>query len=611
MLHQPMELAHPTLSWKQETPVAEAFEDGYYMTGEGLAESRHVFIEGNRLPERLQNVEPPLLSRPFIIAETGFGTGLNLLALWDFWRSLPEPRQTLHIISVEQHPVAPGDMQRAHAAWPELAELSQQLIALLPPPISGAHRRWLEDGQITIDLLYGDAVEMLNHYQLVGTDSIVDVWFLDGFAPDRNPQMWCPELYQAMARLSTSGTSFATFTAAGAVRRGLAEVGFEVRKEKGYGRKRDMSVGLFQPANDTLPSAPSLHTPHTNHTLIIGAGIAGTSMAWHLAQLGREVTIVDAADSIASGASGNPASAFTPFYPVTWNQRGRLLASAFHTSHELITLLRRKGHAIGGRFNGVLMLDEADGTQRSQRLRKWQQSLTLPETIRQTLSAEAASERVGITLPHGGWFYPHGGWVHMPSLCRALLADAGANIHFHPSTSVTHIEHRSGQWVAHLASREPLTAPHVVIATAHAASTLLPELSLEAVHGQLLQFDAPPGYESLQCVIHAGHMLIPSGDRKLSWGASFRHHLSEPDILEEETAKLLNDLQTHFPDIDVQTLQPTLTAWAGLRCTHHSRLPLIGRAPNQPDGLWLHLAHGARGLLGGPLPFDSAIYQAL
>lgn len=209
------------LDWQDGvTPVARRFGDPYFSLSDGLAETRHVFLSGNGLPAR---------ARPgFAIAELGFGTGLNLLATC---AALAETQGAIHYTSFERYPMAAPDMARALAAFPELdaAPLVQ---------VWAAGARSFALGQVQVQVIIGDVGTTLPDWP-----GRADAWFLDGFAPARNPDMWSPAIMAEVARHTAPGGTFATYTAAGAVRRALAEAGFTVTRLPGHGRKRHMSVG--------------------------------------------------------------------------------------------------------------------------------------------------------------------------------------------------------------------------------------------------------------------------------------------------------------------------------------------------------------------------------
>lgn len=243
----PIEYAE--LRWNdQGTPVSREFDDVYFSNQNGLKETGYVFLDGNQLPERFATHPRDL----FIVAETGFGTGLNFLTLWQafdtFSASQPDARlQRLHFISCEKFPLTVSDLEAAHASWPQLADIAHQLRAQWPLALPGCHRLLLDGGRITLDLWFGDINQLIHTFDDT-LNQQVDAWFLDGFAPAKNPDMWTPALFECMARLARPGATLATFTAAGFVRRGLIAAGFEVSKRKGFGEKREMLTGRLPAA---------------------------------------------------------------------------------------------------------------------------------------------------------------------------------------------------------------------------------------------------------------------------------------------------------------------------------------------------------------------------
>lgn len=231
-----------TIEWdKKGTPVSRDFGDIYFSQENGLEETRYVFLNGNNLPERLNNHK----ETTFTIAETGFGTGLNFLTLWQSWHNYRQKHQfpeILHFISFEKYPLQLDDVIKSHNIWPELHTYASQLQAVWPAAIVGKHQCIFHEAHIKLDLWLGDVNTMLPQME-----NTVDAWFLDGFAPAKNPSMWQSCLFSNMALLSKPGTTFATFTAAGQVRRELTAAGFMVTKQKGFGRKREMLTGILPP----------------------------------------------------------------------------------------------------------------------------------------------------------------------------------------------------------------------------------------------------------------------------------------------------------------------------------------------------------------------------
>ncbi len=215
------------LRWDGGVPVSTRFADAYHSRADGLAEKRHVFLDGNDLPTSWPGAER------FRIAELGFGSGLSILAAWQLWRRIAAPGAVLEAISFERWPLGRDDMARALGRWPELAEPAAALLA-----------RWtgradrLDLPGLQLDLVIGDTRATVPRWQ-----GAADAWFLDGFVPARNPEMWEPALLRAVFERTAPGGTVATYSAAGDVRRGLEAAGFRVERRRGFGAKREMLRG--------------------------------------------------------------------------------------------------------------------------------------------------------------------------------------------------------------------------------------------------------------------------------------------------------------------------------------------------------------------------------
>jgi tRNA U34 5-methylaminomethyl-2-thiouridine-forming methyltransferase MnmC len=212
------------LDWKDGViPVSRRFDDPYFSLNDGLAETQHVFLAGNDLPARLQG--------GFHVAELGFGTGLNLLAL-----CLLNPETPMRFTSFEAFPLTAEEIARALEHFPEARAIAEPFLSQW-----AAGKRSLMLGAISAEIIVGDARETLANWP-----GKADAWFLDGFSPAKNPELWSPDLMAEVARHTAPGGTFATYTAAGHVRRALAEAGFAVERRAGHGRKRHMTAGVLQ-----------------------------------------------------------------------------------------------------------------------------------------------------------------------------------------------------------------------------------------------------------------------------------------------------------------------------------------------------------------------------
>ena len=235
------------LEWQQidgiDVPVSKQFGDVYFSKDNGLLETRHVFLNGNDLPERLSNLQP---FEYFSVGETGFGTGLNILALWQLWQQVrPNNHSHLHAISVEKFPLSKTDLIRALNVWPDLKPIADQLIAQYPHPIAGCHRLNFPEERFSLDLWLGDAQDV---FPSMAKTSSVNAWFLDGFAPACNPDIWEEQVLNHIVRLSGIGTTFSSFSVAGVLKRGLTQHGISISRPRGYKHKREMLKAIWLPA---------------------------------------------------------------------------------------------------------------------------------------------------------------------------------------------------------------------------------------------------------------------------------------------------------------------------------------------------------------------------
>ncbi len=230
------------INWINNKPYSIEFNDIYFSTDDGLQETEHVFIAQNRLKERFA----ALKNETFTIIEAGFGTGLNFYCVAAHWLALAPTEATLHYISIEKFPLAPSDMQKVAQeflkSWPQFAPISSEFLSQYAHLTPNLNHINMAESSIQIALWAGDILSELSQIS-----QKADAWFLDGFAPAKNAEMWSKEVFEHIARLSKSETTFATFTSAGAVRRGLQSVGFDVQKCAGFGKKREMLSGIFKP----------------------------------------------------------------------------------------------------------------------------------------------------------------------------------------------------------------------------------------------------------------------------------------------------------------------------------------------------------------------------
>lgn len=623
------------------TPVSTAFDDVYFSRGQGLAESRHVFLGGNDLEARWLALQDSPGAR-FVIFETGFGTGLNLLAAWQLWRRSAPPAARLFFVSAEKFPLARDDLQRALRPFTELAALCEELVDCYPPPVGGLHAITLDGGRVNLLLGIGEVSDVLDAVadcdhpaQRRSPATTADAWFLDGFAPSRNPDMWSDAVLDRIAAHSDADTTFATFTAAGGVRRGLAARGFDVIKTAGFGRKRDMLRGRC-----VAPAAPPIQpydckapwhllrraAPTQRKAVVVGAGLAGCHTALALHRRGWRVTLLEQAAEPATGASGNPAGLLYARLspepnPVSDFSLASYLFAVRHYRRLAANGLLRAGRDIN--LGGFVQLGCSDSVQALHR-RIGERFAAFGELVR-LLDPDAVALQTGVAVGVPGLWFEHGGRIDPTAVCRAIIALDGIELACDTEVSTLH---RDGEeWLLAAADGRQWHAPVVVACTAFESAWFagLVELPLATIRGQVSRLTAPAGAAPDVPICHHGYAVpLPGGDVLI--GATFDRERTDTtvDPADDDTNRrqLADCVPTLARRLDAA---PVVEARAGLRCTTPDYLPLAGPLPDIAamtqafaplarnarcevaaagrwlDGLFVNTGHGARGLTSAPL----------
>ncbi|SFN30438.1 tRNA 5-methylaminomethyl-2-thiouridine biosynthesis bifunctional protein [Izhakiella capsodis] len=618
-----------SLSWNEQgTPVSRAFDDVYFSNQNGLEETRHVFLGGNQLPVRFSSHPHPL----FTVAETGFGTGLNFLALCqsftDFTRHNPQARlKRLHFISCEKFPLTAADMAQAHQAWPELALWSKALIGQWPQALPGCHRLLLDDGRITLDLWYGDINQLIDTFD----DSLqhqIDAWFLDGFAPAKNPDMWTPALFDCMARMGREGATLATFTAAGFVRRGLQQAGFVIEKRKGFGRKREMLCGTLSQLRAPQQRTPWYRRPagHDGDIAIIGGGIASALLALALLRRGRRVILYSDASAPAEGASGNRQGALYPLL----NPQDAALKRFFPTA---FTFARRCFDTLDFSFEhqwcGVTQLG---WDEKSQRKIDKMLEMTMPAALAHPISAGQVNSLATLTIGCGGIHYPAGGWLCPAEMTRGLIHSAqkkGLSVLW--QHRLIHLENEHESWLLHFSDGRKAQHANLVLANGAGLNQLAQSemLPVYPVAGQVSHVPTNKQLKSLTHVLCYDGYLTPVSPKHQQHciGASYHRGSMQTEYSADDQTNNIARLQKCLPQAAwTQTIDASAgEARCGVRCATRDHLPMLGALPDYARTLQLYAnlaqmeiprqaapapwhtgafvlgALGSRGLCSGPL----------
>lgn len=588
------------LDWLDGQPVSKNYGDVYFSRDSGLAETQHVFLEHNRLPERWA----ALTDLSFTIAETGFGTGLNFLCAWQLWELHAPASARLNFISTEKYPLSREDMTQALDLWPQLADLSTQLLAQYQWLAPGWHTLQFAQGRVTLTLLIGDARDSLPLLR-----AKVDAWFLDGFAPAKNPEMWQPALFGTMAKFSHGGTTFATFTSAGEVRRGLQAAGFKVAKVPGYGRKRDMLCGQY------AATRLQAFSPTPRQAIVIGGGISGTASANALAKRGWQVTLIERHAKLAQEASGNPVAVLYPRLAGTDIALSRLALQGYlHTLRLLQDLnLGSDDYSTCG------LLQLAFDTQELIRC-KAVAARDFPADLIRYMTAAEASEVAGIALTHDSLFFPAAGWVKPQPMCQALARHE--NITVMPSAHTLQLKQNAGLWQAWSGSKLLAEAPIVVVAGANNSADFeqLRHLPLEPVRGQVTSVQASADSRGLKTIVCTDGYITPAVLDMHCLGATFSASDTSTEVRESDHLANIAKLKKISPELHESLSKSPRTGRAALRCVTPDYLPMAGPLldsaqllANPPrhtanpadlpwlDGLYVNTGHGSKGLINAPL----------
>lgn len=591
-----IEPAHISLT-DDGIPRSDRYEDVYHTSSGALGQARHVFLGGNDLPARWQ------MREHFTIVETGFGLGNNFLATWQAWREDESACERLHFLSVEKHPLLKEDLGPllARGNFPE--DMTRALLAQWPEPLPGAHRLEFDGGHVVLTVFFGEVEPELRRMA-----ARADALFLDGFSPAKNPEMWSIQVFRALAALSDTETSLATWSVSAMVRNGLTEAGFEVSREEGFSGKREMLRGRYRGAR------PRQSPVSERKALIVGAGLAGAAIAERLAARDFEVEILEAREDFAQGASGNLAGAFRPLPSKDDNPISRITRAGYLYGLRHLSMLERQEHPVLWEACGVLHLARSADQETKQR--KVLEAHQWPESYVTWINSDEATRKAGHTAAYGGWWFPRGGWIQPRSLVAANLAKAGNRASFRASSNVARIERVEGRWRALASDGHCIAeAPHLILANAHDAKRLLAAdwLPLRAARGQVSHLPMAQ-LAPLGIVVCGQGYITPGIGGHAALGASFVVDDFDLALREDEHAENLEKLGRMLPGLKDAPGSTDMDGRVSLRPVSIDRLPMVGQVPAvttgsgynldtlpRREGLWLITGFGARGLVWSSL----------
>ncbi len=655
------------VNWDEEgQPLSTEFDDIYFSKKNGLEESRYVFLQHNHLKKRFTELRE---YETFVVGETGFGTGLNFLACWQLWQQHAPDSARLTYISVEKYPLHPDELKRSLTLWPELTPYQEELVTAYRNCFIGqalSQFQTLTFGNIRLLLLIDGAETgfqqlLASHHPEFHTPLWlgVDAWFLDGFAPAKNPEMWTEALFTLLGNLSKNNTTFATFTAAGQVKRNLISAGFTVAKVPGFAHKREMLVGHYTSSKTVTSSTATENFPQqktkTTHTnlistpwtvpkhfkktnrnqsiAIIGAGLSGCHTAHALAKRGFKVTIIDRNSTIAAEASGNPQGVVYAKLSAHKQMLSEFNLTAILYAQQHYKHFWEKNPEHGQRC-GVLQLSHTPRNKKGHEQigRQFEHADFI-----NYLNAERASTVANLPLEHSALFFPYCGWLNPMELCNwLLLSSTVAN----PITTVnnihiTNMELTNNRWKLtgtnsnkRHETENKIKADyqwqqefdHVVIANANSARHFNQTnwLPTKPVRGQITYIESQRVLRDLQTVICADGYVAPAtvlayhSNRQPSHaiGASFNLHNHTTDLTDEDHQANINHLTQQLDQVGVDSPIEANGGRVGFRCTSPDYLPLVGLAPDSEcfENDFKALSHNARTIVSQPGQYLPGLY---
>ena len=533
-----------------------------------IDECEHVFIDGNNLKNRFRDLSP---NSNFSIGEIGFGIGLNFLITCKAWLKYTEHNQVLEFYSFDKYIFELEDFNEFISSSSELKEYSEQLIKYYPKNIEGIQKISLFDGRISLNLVIGDISDTQEYIKSM---AYIDAWFLDGFSPSKNPDLWSKELINSIGNTSYESSTISTYTSSGLVKRNLIDSGFAVRRTKGFAGKRHMLKG------DAL-SKVSSKQGYSKKVAVIGSGITGCILSYLLAQKGIEVDLYEQSDSICAGASSHELLVTYPRLSAHDSAYGRfnLLSYVYATNfyENLKTQSWKK--------TGVLILNHDEDTARRQKALLERRS---DGKIYRHLNYAEASELSGIEVKYDGLHFKDAGYVLPNELCGFLTGSEKINVFTNSK-----IENLSGDGMktTFTIRDEHFEYDDVCLCTGSDSSELMNIDGFSTKRGQVSHLESIGKISRINLPICAKGYISPEVSNLHIVGSSYSDH-KHTDLTQEEHLSNLKKLQTIL-DEDVKVKSGKV----GLRAISKDHMPMVGKK----DGIFLNTCHGSRASVSAPI----------
>lgn len=560
--------------WKDGLLFSKQYDDYYHSKQGNLEEKLYVFINSNNLIERWRTKDR------FTIFEFGFGIGLNFVLTWKLWKECNLLGKTLEYISIEKNILPFSILKQYLEQHKEYQSLLDELEPYYNFPTDGVYKISLSNNFI-LTLYVQDFVQKEIDLQ----NTTVDAWYLDGFSPSKNPEMWSETAFQLMKKHSYKGSSYSTYSASSIVKESLLKCGFSVNKKEGFGNKRDMLVGDYtlerEPAKNEKPwyTLPS-HFSKVGRAIILGGGVAGASVAYKMSKKGWDITLIEKEEQIALGASGNKAGVVAPKLTAQKTIMGELSIIGFSYFIKEVSELSKRDHSIIWKNIGVLELIQNEEEQL--KLEQGVKCYNLKPNFASFVDKEKASQLAGIKLKYPGLFFSMGGYCNPPSYCKALL-NAIPNLKLIVSTEGTQLDLSTGTKKVLDSNGNTIASGDVIILTNSFWITQFPETSwlpFRVMRGQVLHIPENILDLSLQTVVYYDGYIIPLNNQSFLVGSTFHPKDRDLNVKPEINRLLYNKfigVAEEIPDIPVESMDGKV----GFRAMSVDHTPIIGAVPDK------------------------------
>ncbi|MEM8843475.1 MAG: bifunctional tRNA (5-methylaminomethyl-2-thiouridine)(34)-methyltransferase MnmD/FAD-dependent 5-carboxymethylaminomethyl-2-thiouridine(34) oxidoreductase MnmC [Pseudomonadota bacterium] len=607
----------------QGLPFSKQYNDYYFSQAGPVEESQFVFIQGNRLEERWKD-------NNFTIAELGFGFGINFTSVGNAWIKTDNKNNRLDYISIEKHPIKKSDLIQLYKYLNINTEISSELLNQYPLPLKGFHRINFDEQNISLTLIFDHAINALN-------ESIfeADAWFLDGFSPSKNQDLWSLEVAQEISRLSRINTTFATYSAASYVRENFTQAGFSVEKKQGFNKKREMLVGLlkvkenkheFHYKDKSWFNSPA-YTVKNKHAIIVGGGLAGFSIASALARRGWYIKIIDKNDHPASEGSGNKNAILMPRLSVDYDHQSQLTLEGFYYSINFLNHLKRHNKHLTWEQCGAIQIPR-DKTQQLRMQQIISQEI-IPADLIHTINKQEAKEISGCDISNSGWHIPQAGWTIPNQICNTLYELHKDQIEFISNTEINSICKDNKGWATRMNDQLIAKAEIVVIANANASSSFAQTHWCKTYpkRGQVTYILSNESNIHPKKIICSDAYITPMIEDQYVLGATFITDDANTDVREHEHQENFEKIKKTVPTLAWENIK-TVEGRAAVRAVSSDRLPIVGPVaddkqfykqfenaalggtnqrysnPSYHSGLYVATGFGSRGLAWIPLCSD-------